>query len=236
MGEYGTHRFGWDSKTRIAGTTMMLAQAPDLPPGEPMYQPVPFLPSISSGGTPGTPGTDVDTWVNAPTRVDLTFYQGDDVLVPLTITDPSDPTLDMSTTVEWAAQIRLLHTYRSTLVSSFSITDAYTPPTVDESGFTTVTLFLPRSENIYIGQFRWDLYSVSPLDVADFPQPPEVIDPEPWPPTDRIRTWLYGMVTVYPRVTETDFLPPAITTGGGSGGGDPTGAQVIFVGPNGRVP
>ena len=233
-GQYGAFRFGRESPSRIAGTTMMLAQATDLPPGEPMYQPIPFLPSITTGGTSGTSGTDVDTWINTPTRVDLTFYQGDDVIVPLIITDPSDPTFDMSTTVDWTAEIRVLHTYRSTLVARFSITDAYTPPVGEESGFTEVTLFLPRSENVFIGQYRWDLYSLSPLDAAGFPQPPEVIDPEPWPPTDRIRTWLYGLVTIYPRVTETDFLPTPVVVP------DvpvvPVFVSTAFVGPNGRVP
>jgi hypothetical protein len=213
----------------------MLAQVTELPPGEPMYQPIPFYPSIVSGsGTQLGASTATQTWANYPARCDLTFLQGDDVMIPLTIEDPSDSTPDMSTAWDWSAQIRVLHSYHSTLVNTFTITDEYTPPAGETPGFTTVNLFLPRSENCYVGSYRWDLYSKSPLDATDFPRPPDVPEPEPWPPTDQIRTWLYGLVTILPRITSTDFLPPPteITDGGGE--------QVVmagyFVGPNGRVP
>ena len=140
----------------------------------------------------------------------------------------------MSTAWEWSAQIRVLHTYHSTLVNTFSVTDEYTAPAGELPGFTAVNLFLPRSENVYVGRYRWDLYSKSPLDVADFPRPPDVPAPEPWPPTDQVRTWLYGIVTIIPRVTSTDFLPPAVIV---DGGGEPSAlSSGYFVGPNGRVP
>ena len=84
-----------------------------------MYQPlVPFLPVISNGGSlasgASASGTDTthDVWSNYPGRCDLTFYQGDDVTIPLTIEDPSDATPDMSTAWDWVAQIRVIHSYR----------------------------------------------------------------------------------------------------------------------------
>lgn len=199
-----------------------------------MYQPIPFYPSIVSGsGAAFGSSTDTDVWTNAPGRCDLTFYQGDDITIPLTIVDPADATPDMSTTWEWSAQIRVFHTYHSKLVNTFATKDEYTAPVGEIPGYTTVTLFLPRSENTYVGRYRWDLYSVSPFDATGYVQPPDVIDPEPWPPTDQIRTWLYGKVTILPRVTSTDFLPEI-----------PEGGAIVtaveqqwnFVGPNGLVP
>jgi hypothetical protein len=200
-----------------------------------MYQPIPFYPAIvsGSGAALGT-SSDVQTWVNQPSRCDLTFYQGDDVTVPLTIEDPADSTPDMSTEWEWSAQIRVFHSYHTTLVNTFSVKDAYTPPVGETPGFTEVTMFLPRTENIYVGRYRWDLYSKAPFDATGFPQPPDVIAPEPWPPTDQIRTWIYGMVTILPRVTATDILNddlPEIDDGSGS-----LVQMNFFVGPNGRVP
>ena len=175
MAEYGAFRFGRDAPPRIATTTTMLVEPFAVLPGEPMYQPIPFLPSITSGSGgalgSGSSDSDIDVWSNAPGRCDLMWYQGDDVVVPLTIEDPSDVTPDMSTAWEWSAQIRVLHTYHSTLVNTFSVTDEYTAPVGETPGYTTVNLFLPRSENVFVGRYRWDLYSKSPLDVAGFPDP-----------------------------------------------------------------
>lgn len=234
--QYGVVRYGWDESTRIAGTSSMMLLGAELPPGEPMYPAViPFMPSIVSGSQAqlGAAGDSQQDWINHPGRCDLTFYQGDDVTIVLTIEDPGDPTPDMATAWDWTAQIRVLHTYRSTLVNTFSIVDEYTPPADPYPGYTTVSMFLPRSENCYIGKYRWDLYSKSPLDVTDYPRPPDVPEPEPWPPTDKIRTWLHGEVTILPRVTSTDFLPavPVI-----AGSGEVMVYSVPFVGPNGRVP
>lgn len=241
MSQYAAFRFGRDAPSRIATTVVMFDEASELLPEETMHQPViPFYPAISSGTDTGGSAFSQD-WANIPGRVDLTFYQGDDVIVPLTVTDPSDPTYDVSTEVEWTAQIRTCHSYHSTLVNTFSIIDAYTPPDTEAglSGFTEVTLFLARSENIYVGEYRWDLYSMSPLDVATFPQPPDVVAPEPWPPTDQIRTWLYGVVTILPRVTSTDILPlpdPVVVNWWPGPVGISASPDTYAVGPNGRVP
>lgn len=235
MAAYGAFRFGRDNPSLIATTAQMVVEAQSLMPGEPTYQPIPFYPSVVSGsGAQLGASTDTQVWANYPGRCDLTFYQGDDVTIPLTIQDPADLTPDMSTQWDWSAQIRVCHTYHSTLVNTFAVRDAYTPPLGEDPGFTEVVLFLPRSENIYVGRYRWDLYSVSPFDAAGFVRPPGVIDPEPWPPTDQIRTWLYGAVTILPRVTSTDVLP-ALPEGGGGGTVTPQ-QQWLFVGPNGLVP
>lgn len=243
MSALAAFRSGRDAPSRIATSVVMAVEADALLPEEPMYQPViPFYPAIVSGdGTSIGSGTTTtpDVWTSYPGRVDLSFYQGDDVTIPLVIDDPADSTPDFSTVWEWTAQIRVLHSYESTLVNTFSVTDEYTPPAGENPGYTRVTMFLPRSENVYVGRFRWDLYSVSPLDVAGFPRPPDVPEPEPWPPTDQIRTWLYGEVTIIPRVTETDILPAGglvvdpVTTWLG-----PVAAPYgnFVVGPNGRVP
>ena len=55
----------------------------------------------------------------------------------------------MSTAWEWSAQVRVLHKYTSTLVNTFSVKDEYTAPVGETPGYTTVTLFLARSENTY---------------------------------------------------------------------------------------
>ena len=234
MSAYGAFRSGWDAPSRIAGTAVMLANAEEILPGEPMYQPISFYPSITNGdGTQVGIGTsEHDVWQRYPGRCDLTFYQGDDVLIDLYIQDPSDSTPDMSTSWDWTAEIRVLHTYHSTLVNTFSVIDEYEPPAGEVPGQTKVTLFLPRTENVYVGKYRWDLFSESPLDVVGFPRPPDVPEPEPWPPTSQVRTWLYGVVTIIPRVTATDALP------------EPSAGEIVeplyypftFVGPNGRVP
>jgi hypothetical protein len=173
---------------------------------------VPFLPVITSGDTSPTTEDLVtpDSWSNYPGRCDLTFYQGDDVTVTLNIEDPSDLTPDFATDCEWSAEIRQYHTYLSTLLNTFSVTDVYTAPDPgppEVVGYTTVTLFLPRSENVWAGCFRWELFCEMPIDLTDFPRPPDVPEPEPWPPTTQVRTFIYGIVTILPRVSATDSLP-----------------------------
>lgn len=242
MGEYAAFRSGREAPARIATSVVMFAEADELLPEEPMYQPViPFYPAISSGA--GSSASDDQSWTSHPSRVDLTFYQGDDVTITLLVQDPNDTTPDMSTAWDWTAQIRTQHTYRSTLVNTFSVQDVYVPPVVGPPaivGYTQVTMFLPRSENVYCGSFHWDLFSKSPFVYTGFPRPPDVDADEPWPPTDQIRTWLYGEVTILPRVTSTDSLPvPDAMAPGWSG---PTGVTAVnyyggfAVGPNGRVP
>lgn len=236
MDAYVARRSGWDGPNRIATTAEMTTLATELLPGETMYQPIPFYPSIVDGSGASLNGvTSLDSWVNSPSRVDLTWYQGDDVTITLIIQDPSDSTPDMSTSWDWTAQIRLAHNYHAALVNTFSVMDAYTAPVVGppaEIGYTTVTLFLARSENRYVGTFNWDLYSKSPFYLTDLPRPPDVPAPEPWPPADQIRTWLYGEVSILPRVTSTDILDDDLVSVGGGGAVQMT----YFVGPNGRVP
>ena len=241
MAQHSVSRYGKDSPARIGSSTTMLAESNAMLPGEPVYQPIiPFLPTITTGTGAvigGTAEEEIQSWQRYPERCDLTFYQGDDVVITLYIQDPNSPDLDMTDPAEWewSAQIRVIHSYHSTLVNTFSVVDEYTPAVVDPPtpAYTQVTLFLPRTENVYVGRYRWDLYSLSPFDAALFPRPPDVPEPEPWPPTDRLRTWLYGQVTVLPRVTSTDALPVPVDEGGGP-------VQVVysgaFAGPNGRVP
>lgn len=237
-GAYVGSRFGQDGPNRIATSAEMLLEATEMPP-IPTYQPsVPFLPVLSNGDGSSTATELLDDgtilWRRTPARCDLIWYQGDDVVIPLYFEDPDDPNLDMSDQegFTWAAQIRYFHTYRSTLVEEFitsSEWEAPTPPD-DTLGTTKVELFLPRASNPVAGIYRWDLYSVSPYDFTRFPKPDDV-DAADWPPPTTLRTWLYGLVKIAPRVTSTDVLPyvgngttPVLTTGG------------YFVGPNGRVP
>ena len=244
-GQQPAQVFGPNTQTRIAGLASVTVEPGEVAPGLPWYQPlVPFYPPnlVSGDGSSSTTTTDDGhiLWQRTPSRCDLTFYQGDDVIIPLYFNDPAVLGDDMSSQT-WTAQIRVLHRYQSTLVADF-ITAAVYHPGVDESTeYTKVEVFLPRSENLHYGQYRWDLYSVSVSDLSRFPKPADVLDAD-WPPPDALRTWLYGVVSISPRVTSTDVLmgnsntnalvpwpgpPPdvtVLTTGG------------WCVGPNGRVP
>ena len=156
------------------------------------------------------------------------------MFIPLYFDNPEDTDMSDQDGFEWYAEVRLIHSYRSLLVNTFTIDSEAIPATVDTVAQTKVTLFLPRSENIYIGRYRWDLYSISPIeeDMTEFPRPPDVPLPEVWPPTTTLRTWVYGNATIIPRVTETDYLPaPAVV-----GEGVTVFGEGFFVGPNGRVP
>ena len=238
-------RVGQDSYPRITTSTEMLMEASEVLPYEPMYQTlVPFVPpTITTGGSgalsSSSSGNSETDWKEYPDRLDLHVYQGDDVQIPLYFRNPADPALDMSNENgwEWKAQIRLLHRYWSRLVNEFSIETEYLPPDPPEmptTAATLVTLFLPRMHNQYAGRYRWDLYSTSPYSGPVFP-PPEGVDP--WPMEDQIKTWLYGWITVVPRVTETDQLPVP-SPGGMVAHYDTTvmGPGGMTVGPNGRVP
>jgi hypothetical protein len=243
-GQQVAHSFGRNMPTRIAGTTQLMMEPGDAAPSLPWYQPlVPFYPpSITSGGSSSTSTADGHKiWQRTPARCDLVYYQGDDVLIPLYFNDPTITGDDLSEH-EWFAQIRVLHRYQSRLVSEFVTTDEYHPGVDETDEYTKVELFMPRTENLYYGQYRWDLYSLTSADLSRFPKP-EDVDEADWPPPDMIRTWLYGVVTIAPRVTETDVLI------GGSGygyplvpyPGPPPDVTVITtggwcVGPNGRVP
>jgi hypothetical protein len=237
MPEYGAFRFGRSAPSRIAGTTVMLAGSDEQLPAEPTYQLiVPFAPpAISGGGASSSSSTTADghkLWKQVPDRCDLLFYQGDDVVIPLFFAEPVDLDMDNQDMWLWVAQIRTRHTFRSTLVNEFITHATYmgaVPP--ETQGTTMVELFLPRDDNCYSGVYRWDLCAYAPVDLMRFPKPDDV-DEADWPPIDALKTWLYGVATIVPRVTSTDFLPPPET---------PPGVTVLtqqgwFVGPNGRVP
>jgi len=239
--------FGPNMPTRVAGTAQIYFEPGDVAPSVPWYQPlVPFYPpNISNGSGSNTSSLTEDghvLWEQTPSRCDLLFYQGDDIIIPLYFSDPAIAGDDMSGH-NWFAQIRVLHRYQSRLVSEFVTNSLFHPGSdVDGTEYTVVELFLPRTENLYYGQYRWDLYSISDTDLSRFPKPDDMLEDDIWPPTDVIRTWLYGVANIAPRVTETDVLisgfsgyplvpypgpPPdvtVITTGG------------WCVGPNGRVP
>lgn len=254
MSEYGAFRFGWDGPARFTTTTQMLQEASELLPGEPLYAPIPF------SATDGVSDTGMATtisgyplWSKTPTRIDLLIYQGDDVVIPLFFNDPSVLGDDMEDTFSWFSQIRARHSFRSTLVADFSVKATYHPsgtgiddPDVHDE-YTKVELFLPRMFNNYSGFFEWEVYSLSSSDYARFPKP-DGIDPLDWPPPDELRTWLYGVCSIVPRTTDTDYLP----NGNGNGNGTtslPPGSYgnqgvaavlgnggFFVIGPNGRVP
>ncbi len=236
--EYGSFRFGWDGPARIRTSTVYLQEASELLPGETLYTPIPFLPPITDGSGSSDIQLSEDghpIWQSIPSCVDLVFYQGDDVVIPLYFNDPTVLGDNMAAEFDWTAQIRVWHRYTSTLVNEFSVKATYHPsaqtPPVETDEYTLVEMFLPRSENIHWGVYRWELASTSPQDYSRFPKP-DGIDDADWPPTDGVRTWLYGHCTIVPRLTSTDFLPPAVSDG--SSGVITQGGY--FVGPNGRVP
>jgi hypothetical protein len=239
-GQVVTQRFGQDAPARIAASTPMLMEATEMYPQEwTMPNLIPFYPPPST--TDDTPRFILDAdgnriWVNFPSRLDLTFYQGDDVVVPLTLQDPMMDTDDPSTW-EWHAQIRVLHYYKSTFVNDFIVDADYTAPVAPETtGTTLVQLFLPRERNIYWGTYQWELYSVSPFDYSNFAQPDDWPDGETWPPADTLKTWLWGQCVIKPRTSTTDVLPTI--SGGGPVWPDIPGywTSPFVVGPNGRVP
>jgi len=245
-GEFSTFRFGWDAPARLSTSTQVMQEATEMLPGESVYQPLPFPPTIVSGDSVGSSSSTStsDDWTQFPGRLDLFCYQGDDVQVPLSFSDPSDWQIDMSTAAgwEWKSQIRVIHRYASTLVAEFITAAEYVPPvptSVQPQGTTKVTLFLPRSLNLTTGCYQWDVQSVGPFSGPDYgPEAPaDWPEGEPWPPDSQLKTWLWGFFTVLPRVTATDFLPPPVTSNGGGGGNVAvTTPEGWVVGPNGRVP
>lgn len=239
--------FGPNMPTRIAGTAQLMFEPGEVAPSIPWYQPlVPFYPpSITNGGSSSSSTTSDGhkLWEQTPARCDLLYYQGDDVVIPLYFNDPAVLGDDMSSQT-WFAQIRVIHRYQSRLVAEFVTTATYHPSVIDDPDvldeYTMVELFLPRTENLHYGQYRWDLYSLSAADLSRFPKPEDVED-EDWPPADIIRTWLYGVATAAPRVTSTDVLESASWGALVPYPGPPPHVTVITtggwcVGPNGRVP
>jgi hypothetical protein len=239
MSEAGSFRFGWDAPARISTSTVMLQEASEVLPAEFLYTPIPFTP-VLDGGSNGTDALLINGypyWQRTPSRCDLIFYQGDDVVIPLFFNDPSVLGDDMDTDFSWYAQIRRLHYYKSTFVNDFTIDATYHMAAEEIDEYTQVELFLPRMFNTYSGIYHWELYSVSAEDLSRFPKPVDVAV-EDWPPPDALRTWLYGECRIVPRTSQTDYLDtgtslmpptgpavPVVVTNGG-----------FVVGPNGRVP
>lgn len=238
MAQYGAFRFGWDSPTRIATSTTMLLESSEQLPEQTLHQSLVPFPSnssiaLNSGGVSSSSSSAIDQpeWRSYPGRLDLFCYQGDDVQIPLFFQDPSDWEIDMSTVAgwEWLAQIRVFHSARSTLVNEFIVAAEYLPGADEEPGSQTqVTLFLPRDLNVYTGCFSWDVRSLGPFVGPDYPEPP----------TDLLKTWLYGTFIVVPRVSATEFVPPttALPVGGGNAVAVAMTSAGWCVGPNGRVP
>jgi hypothetical protein len=241
-------RFGQDAPARIQATTSMLMEATStLPEQSPTPLSIPFYPGqVISGDQAAAaalaalepPGPQ--TWERQPERLNISFRQGDDVLIPLYLQDPENPTLDMSAW-EWHAQIRSLPYYTRTLINEFTTDADFLPapdyhPTLDT---TLVKLFLPRELNDFRGYYAWEMYSIGPYDFSEFPQPVDwdVDNDGPWPPETGLRTWLYGLCTITGRTTDTDVLPevPVVIPPGGVYGTNIT-RDGFFVGPNGRVP
>lgn len=231
-------RFGQDAPARIQSTTSMLLEATSmLPELVPVPVLIPFYPTgVVTGdqaAAGGVPSGEL-TWESQPDRLDISFRQGDDVVIPIPIEDP----VDMSDW-EWVAQIRVLPYYTRTLVNEFTTEAEFFPadpdadPPVEAS--TMVRLFLPRELNDFRGCYAWEMYSIGPADFAGYPEPVDwPVDAEPWPPTTTLKTWYYGLCTIRARTTDTDVLPDVdtdvipILPEGWNGG--------WFVGPNGRVP
>jgi hypothetical protein len=244
MGQVAS-RFGQDAPRRIAASATMITEATAYLPGEPVYPAlIPFYQGqVVSGSGALEPAFSVTSdgkqvWTKYPSRCDLTFYLGDDVVIPLYFQDPNNA--DMSVW-QWEAQIRHYHSYNSSLFYDFSIATVLIPaeetddpdtPLSEAFSITEVSLFMPRMLNTIPGVFTWEMYSISPYAYSNFPIP-DGVEPEDWPPDDTLRTWLYGLCTILPRGSTTDYLPvvvepaPALPMGWNGG---------WFVGPNGRVP
>jgi hypothetical protein len=242
-GQIVSQRFGQDAPARFAASTPMLMEATEMFPQEwVLPNLIPFYPAASDGSTSSGFILDADgnrVWTKFPSRLDLVFYQGDDVMIPLYIQDPNNPLMDMSDQAEWEwhAQIRVLHSHRSTFVNDFIVDSQYFPPVAPETvGKTLVQLLMPRDLNIYWGVYQWELYSVSPFDYSNFTEPAGWPDDEVWPPTTALKTWLWGQCTIQPRTSTTDVLPA--TTGGPVWPDIPPAGWTspFVVGPNGRVP
>jgi hypothetical protein len=227
MSEYGSSRFGWDSKSRVTGTAVVLQEQSLTLPGEPSYAPIPFLPTLTgaSNAIGGTTDDGQPIWQSFPSRCDLTFYQGDDVVIPLFFNDPDQTGDDLDTNYAWLAQIRQRHSYQSTLVANLSINVEYHPsptgtdePDVDDE-YTKVEMYLPRKLNTSWGVFEWEIYSLQTVDMSRFPAPPDWPEGTTWPTADVVKTWLYGRCNIVPRTTTTDMLPaqPGVTTLGSNG-------------------
>jgi hypothetical protein len=159
--------------------------------------------------------------------VDLFFYQGDDVVIPLYFNNP-DVTGDNYALQNWFAQIRGRHLTSSSLVADLSVAATFHPsPTgTDEAGvddeYTLVEMYLPRAVNTRWGSFEWEIASYIDTDLSRFPAPPGWDVATVWPPPTALKTWLFGRCYIIPRTTATDSvgsptLEPGVTMLGPSG-------------------
>jgi hypothetical protein len=177
----------------------MLQEATELIPAATLHTSIPFV-----------SGEDVDSnsdtqlsedghiiWRQTPAAVDLIFWQGDDIVIPFYFNDPAVLSDDMALNYVWYAQIRRWHNYRSSLIGDFVTKAVYHPGATEADEYTMVECFLPRTENVYSGCFRWELYSIALEDWSRFPKPDDV-DVADWPPPDALRTWLWGRCYIVP--------------------------------------
>lgn len=224
MSEFATSRFGWDAPSRIAGSTVMLQEQGALPVGLPMYSPLPFIPASasSSSAISGTTEDGHPIWQATPTRVDLVFYQGDDVVIPLYFDNP-DIMGDSMEDQDWFAQIRRRHMYTSTLVADLSVAADYAPAGETTPEYTKVEMYLPRAFNTTWGSFEWEIASYGDTNLSRFPKPPGW-GTVTWPPVQALKTWLFGRCYIVPRTTATDEL-----------GSPTTDPGVVTLGPTGFV-
>lgn len=212
-GQQVAFRYGQDSPARIAASTSMLTESSAFLPGEPYVpQLIPFYPPLHAGPAlpPGYTITEsgITLWTSFPSRLDLEWYQGDDISVPLYLA--SD--VDMSAWT-WECQVRDYHNYEAPLTYEMGVVVEFLPAVDPDPAMNKVTLSLSRVDNTVVSFYdAWELYSVSDQDV--------------------LTTWMYGLVRVVRRGSTTDVLPetptePPVPVGWNGG---------WFVGPNGRVP
>lgn len=241
MGQQIASTFGPNGPSRIAGTTVYLSEEEMVIPGLPWYQPIiPFTPQITDGAALAAQlalsgGVASEDWKEYATEKDITFYQGDDVMISIVVHDDELTNQDMSAW-EWHAQVRAYHNYKATLIHEFSCTAEFVPADTekpDSFDHTVVTLYLPRHSNSIYGEYEWEMYSVAPWDFSAYTKPDGWPDDEVWPPTTALKTWVYGDCTILPRASTTDELPHPVDD---SGGGIIVIGQGWVVGPNGRVP
>jgi hypothetical protein len=238
MGNQAASRFGQDGPSRITVVPSMLTEASEVMPYEPVYQPViPFYPPVISNGdgTSTGGGTSLalstsasDDWKAYPDKLDLFWWQGDDVTVELIF--PGEE--DMSAW-EWHADVRYWPSYQTHLYYEFVISAEFFPEDVEleTPAHTTVTLFLPRQLNNKVFKGSWELHSISPYEGPTYTDsPPEGVDEEDWPPVTTLKTWTYGNITIVPRTNDTDVLPGDIVVN------EPEVFVISHFGPNGRVP
>jgi len=198
-----SHRFGWDKPGRILTTTDYLTGGDEVPiPGEPVYQTLLPFPGVTGVGLPGgaSSAQAIASWTQEPDRLDLSFVAGDDISIPLIFASTSGD-LDMSTWA-WYSTVRVYQSPVAPKIADFTCTAEYIPPSTTP-GKTRVTLALPREDNFLVGNWYWDLQSISPADVP--------VDPADLTP-GTAHTWIWGRCNVTTQVTiiPSEWPPPAL--------------------------